>query len=135
MVGAGVMNRIVAVLDNDTAGRVAAHQLGQLRIPDRVAVVTLPDVDYAVNYPVLGPDGTGTANINGLAVSIEFMLGAEVLQCPGGYFPVRWHSYIDSAEAYQGRLREQHKRAVAERINDALFPPEGSAVPDPVAAR
>ena len=33
MATAGVMNRIVAVLDNDTAGRVAADQLADLAFP------------------------------------------------------------------------------------------------------
>lgn len=129
MVGAGVMNRIVAVLDNDAAGHAAAHQLRRLQLPDRVSVVTLPDVDYAAHYPTLGPEGMAWSDVNGRAVSIEFMFGAKVLQPSGASHPVRWHSYIDSAKAYQGRLSDQDKRIIAERINEALFPSDDSPVP------
>lgn len=122
MASAGVMNRIVAVLDNDTAGVAAAGQLAALRLPDRVAVVTLPDVPYARSYPTLGPDGVAHADVNGRAVSIEFMFGEDVLcdRTLRGPFPVRWQSWNASARKYQGRLDQVDKAKVAQRLDDAL---------------
>lgn len=129
MVSADVMNRIVAVLDNDTAGRAGARQLAGLELPGRVIVVNLPHVSYATEYPVLGPEGVGVADVNGRAAPIEFMFGDEVLRQPSGeLYPVRWHSFIESENAYQGRLSDAHKREVGQRIERALFPASGQAV-------
>ena len=122
MAAAGVMNRIVAILDNDTAGAAAASQLAAQPLPDRVAVVTLPDVPFGRVYPTLGPEGAGHADVNGRAVSIEFMFGEDVL-CDsevGRPFPVRWQSWIESEGKYQGRLDRTHKAAVAQRLDHAL---------------
>ena len=121
MASAKVMNRIVAVLDNDTAGRLAADQLKALDLPPRIAVTSLPDVSYVVRYPTLGPAGSATADVNGRAATIEFMFGDDILRdADGTLFPVRWHSYIESAGEYQGRLGSQHKSTVGERIDLAL---------------
>lgn len=128
MASADVMNRIVSVLDNDTAGREAARQLNDMKLPDRVSVVTLPDVQYATQYPVLGPEGIGIADVNGRAAPIELMFGVEVLrQKDGGLYPVRWYSFIESQSAYQGRLSDAHKREVGQRIDAALSCAAGDA--------
>lgn len=121
MAAAKVMNRIVAVFDNDTAGRVAAQQLLRLVLPSRIAVTSLPDVPYAASYPTLGPGGHGTAVVNGRAASIEFMFGEEILRdTDGELYPVRWLSFIETANAYQGRLDSDHKAIVGRRIDQAL---------------
>lgn len=121
MAAAGVMNRIVAVLDNDTAGRIAAQQLQDLGLPARIAVVTLPAVDYAIDYPTLGPDGPGRTNVNGRAASIEFMFGNELLRDDDrSLFPVRWMSWMAPASDYQGALDKQHKAMVGARLDQLL---------------
>jgi len=136
MASAGVMNRIVAVLDNDTAGVAAAMQLLALGLPVGVAVVTLPDVPYARDYPTLGPDGLSNADVNGRAVSIEFMFGRDVLRSSDGQhsFPVRWESWVSSVGKYQGRLSSVDKAAVAHRIEDALADGCDGAMTEEIAA-
>lgn len=121
MAAAKVMNRIIAVLDNDTAGHVAARQLTDLAFPTRITVTTLPDVPYATHYPTLGPEGSTDANVNGRAASIEFMFGDNLLRdADGTLFHVRWESFIKSASEYQGRLDDSHKKLVGHRIDIAL---------------
>lgn len=133
MAAAGVMNRIVAVLDNDTAGREAARQLAQLNLPPRIAVVNLPNVAYANQYPTVGTEGPSTANVNGRAASIEFMFGEDILRDGNGApFPVRWHSYIEKAGDYQGRLESKHKSDVGNRIKQALSAAGASSITDQV---
>lgn len=133
MAAAGVMNRIVAVLDNDTAGREAARQLAALNLPPQLAVVTLPTVPYASRYPTLGPTGSVDADVNGRATSIEFMFGEDVLRDDDGSFvPVRWQSFIESAGTYQGRLGSKHKIEVGKRIDQVLALTGTDAIPEQV---
>lgn len=133
MAAAGVMNRIVAVLDNDTAGNEATQQLTQLGLPARVVVVNLPAVEYAKHYPTIGPDGPSTANVNGRAASIEFMFGEDILHSSAGsLFPVRWQTYNERVNAYQGRLDSGHKKEAGRRIDQALSASDSSALPDQV---
>lgn len=121
MAAAGVMNRIVAVLDNDTAGREAAAQLSKLRLPGQVVTVLLPDVPYARAYPTLGPSGRVVVDVNGRAASMEFMFGADVLRDRAGEMaPVRWHSFSEKIGDYQGRLDNADKTRVGKRIDHAL---------------
>ncbi|WP_420112675.1 hypothetical protein [Pseudactinotalea sp.] len=133
MAAARVMNRIVAVLDNDTAGRVAAKQLDGSKLPSRIAVVNLPDVAYASQYPTLGPGGSTTSNVNGRAASIEFMFGDDVLRdSDGALFPVRWQSFIEAAAEYQGRLDKHHKATVGKRLDYAFTEASAAAMPEQV---
>ena len=130
MAAAGVMNRIVAVLDNDTAGREAAQELARLNLPSRIVVASLPTVEYANQYPTIGTEGPSTANVNGRAASIEFMFGEDVLRdSDGSLFPVRWHSFNEKVGAYQGRLENRCKLEVGQRIDQAL----SDAGTDPIA--
>lgn len=121
MSAARVMNRIVAVLDNDTAGLAARNQLAPLQGPGQISVVMLPDVPYATQYPTLGPEGAIDANVNGRAASIEFMFGEDVLRDPQGtFFPVRWRSFEEGVGQYQGRLDNKQKFVAGERIDREL---------------
>lgn len=130
MAAAGVMNRVVAVLDNDTAGRDAARSLERLNLPDRFTAVTLPSVWFAREYPTWGPDGLGRSDVNGRAVSIEFMFGDEMLRNEDGeLFAVRWHSFIERAGDYQGRLSGTQKKITAARIEKALAENDPKRVP------
>lgn len=121
MAAAGVMNRIVAVLDNDTAGREAKAQLVKLDLPTQVVVICLPEVPYAGSYPTLGPSGGGMENVNGRAVSMEFMFGDDVLRDKAGLLaPVRWHAFNERVGDYQGHLDSSDKTEVGKRIDAAL---------------
>ncbi len=133
MAAAGVMNRIVAVLDNDTAGRDAALQLSGLNLP-HVKVVQLPAVAYARSYPTLGPAGTAVEDVNGCAVSMEFMFGEDVLRDEARVLaPVRWHGFNERLGAYQGRLEAAAKARIGGVLDRALAAEEGP-VPEQVAA-
>jgi hypothetical protein len=134
MAAAGVMNRVVAVLDNDTAGRASAQQLENLKLPTRFAVVRLPDVPYASHYPTLGPDGPTLANVNGRAASMEFMFGDDVLRddTDCALFPIRWQSFNEAAADYQGRLSRPDKASVGQRLERALGGNSGREVPEQV---
>lgn len=134
MVAAGVMNRIIAVLDNDTAGRDAKEQLMRLDMPDKVVAICLPEVPYAEVYPTLGPSGSGTESVNGRAVSMEFMFGDEVLRDEvAALAPVRWSAFNERVGDYQGRLASSDKSIVGKRIDAALSPTSNSGVSAQVA--
>lgn len=120
MAAAGVMNRVIAVLDNDAAGRAAAIQLRQNGLPEHMTVVCLPDVEYARSYPTLGPQGNFPADINGRAVTAELMFGTSLLASSNntGLTPVRWGGYNGSVQSYQGSIEEKSK--LGAKIDRAL---------------
>ena len=64
----------------------------------------LPDLEMCLHYPTIGPGGSSIDNINGRACSIEMFLGKDILKKSGEYEPVRWKSYIDKVDAYQGEI-------------------------------
>lgn len=133
LAASGVMNRIIAVLDNDTAGREAALQLSKLDLPAQVTFVCLPAVPYADRYPTLGPSGPGLQDVNGRAVSMEFMFGMDVLRDgTGALVPVRWHAFNERVGDYQGRLDAADKGQVGRRIDDALSTGSDRRIPEQV---
>ncbi|MER0485080.1 HEPN/Toprim-associated domain-containing protein [Streptomyces sp. Edi2] len=116
---AGVMNRVIGILDNDTAGRQAERQLASASLPDHYGVCRLPDLDYAQSYPTLGPSGASTDDVTGRACSVEFYFGQDCLVGPDGKpVPVRWKTHIDPMNDYQGEL--VNKPHVQGRIKEML---------------
>jgi hypothetical protein len=108
---AGVANRVVAVLDNDTAAADALRGHGLVRPSGRIQVIRYPDLDLARHYPTIGPPAVGAASatsaadVNGLAGSIELYLGRDVLTGPDGSLrPVQWTSLIAGMGRYQGEV-------------------------------
>jgi hypothetical protein len=102
---AGINNRVVLVLDNDSAARDAERALRGIKLPDHYSVLRYPDLDLAQNYPTLGPGGLRTMDVNGLAGSIELYLGTDVLTREDGTLnPVQWRSYIEGTRSYQGEV-------------------------------
>jgi hypothetical protein len=114
--GAGIANRVVAIADNDTAGRDALRQLQQIQLPDNYRVRHYPDLPLLEQYPTIGPQSAEPVimNINGLAGSLEMYLGHDLLTLDGELRPVQWTSYVDGMKAYQGSLSKQHKAQVQE---------------------
>ncbi|MEV5090321.1 hypothetical protein AB0N18_20810 [Streptomyces griseoincarnatus] len=122
---AGVMNRVIGILDDDTAGRHAEKQLAGTPLPDHYAVCRLPDLDYAHAYPTLGPSGASVDDVTGRACSVEFYFGQDCLRgTDGKLIPVRWKSHNDSMNDYQGEL--VNKPYVQERIKEMLRAAEAS---------
>lgn len=118
-VGAGIVNRIVAFFDNDTAARAALRALRDVELPDTVRVLHYPHVPWAEEYPTLGPQGLVSMDINGLAGSIELYFGLDVLRQPDGTLsPVQWRGYDEGMRQYQGEV--MHKAELQQRFRDKL---------------
>ncbi|QHP66446.1 hypothetical protein EI171_02865 [Bradyrhizobium sp. LCT2] len=96
--------RLVAVFDNDTAGRQAHRQANTLGLPDNMVAVTLPDTELARSYPTIGPQGEHVVDVNGKAASIELYLGRASLMAGSGFRRVRWSGFNSTAQAYQGEI-------------------------------
>ncbi|MFF4512083.1 hypothetical protein [Streptomyces mirabilis] len=125
---AGVMNRVIGILDDDTAGRQAEKQLASAPLPDHYAVCRLPELDYAHAYPTLGPSGASVDDVAGRACSVEFQFGQNcLLGTDGKPVPVRWKSHNDSMNDYQGELA--NKPYVQERIKEMLRAAEAGETP------
>jgi hypothetical protein len=76
-IGAGIMNRTIALFDNDTAAGEALRSLALIAIPENIKIMRLPDIELARNYPTLGPNGIARSDINGLACAVELYLGQD----------------------------------------------------------
>lgn len=118
-VGAGIVNRIVALFDNDTAARAALRALRDVELPDSVRVLHYPPVPWAEQYPTLGPQGLVSMDVNGLAGSLELYFGLDVLrQSDGSLTPVQWRGYDEGMQQYQGEV--MHKTQLQQRFRDKL---------------
>ena len=103
--GAGIINRIVALFDNDTAAESAIRSLSTVKLPRNIVLRKYPSLALADNYPTQGPTGVICMNVNGLAGSIELYLGREILQNPDGSFtPVQWKGHDPKLRKYQGEI-------------------------------
>ena len=103
-VASGILNRVVAVFDNDTAGAGAMRGLEATVLPPNIAVLRLPELSLAQAYPTLGPSGDVTMNVNGLAASLELYLGRDVLSVDGQLLPVQWKGFDEKLKKYQGEV-------------------------------
>jgi hypothetical protein len=101
---AGVANRIVAILDNDTAAHEAKRALRDVRLPGHMVVLHYPPRDWLVAYPTVGPSGEADLDINGRAANLEMYLGRDVLTSGGLLERVQWAGYSPAMQAYQGEL-------------------------------
>jgi len=107
-VGSGVANRVIALLDNDTAARDALKALNGVELPPNIRVMSYPDLDYAREYPTIGPQGVVDIDVNGLAGSVELYFGIDVLRQEDGQLtPVQWRGYNESLKRYQGELQDK----------------------------
>ena len=117
--GAGIANRVIGLLDNDTAGRAALRTLARTDLSDSIRVVLLPDLPLARQYPTVGPSGTSIQDVNAKAGSIELYFGADVLRDEHGELtPVEWHGFDAAVRAWQGELRD--KRLLQARFAEKL---------------
>jgi hypothetical protein len=126
-IGAGIVNRIVALFDNDTAARSALRGLRDVQLPSNVRVLHYPDVEWARDYPTLGPQGVINMDVNGLAASLEMYFGLDVLQEEDGSLtPVQWRGYDDGLKRYQGELlhKVELQRRFANKLQECRQNPE-----------
>ncbi len=118
--GAGIQNKILALFDNDTAGRSALRKLELLKLPGNISVLPYPPLQTATEYPTQGPTGDVVMDVNGLACSLELYLGLDVLRDQTGcLLPVRWRGYDESMRSYQGEVtnKKQIQEAFERKLN------------------
>jgi hypothetical protein len=123
---AGISNRIVALLDNDSAAREALMTLRGSKIPAHYRVLHYPDLPLAQQYPTLGPQGNSTMDVNRLAGSIELYLGVDVLTgSDGALKPVQWTGYMGKIKSYQGEVVDKGtvQRAFRDKVKAAKANP------------
>ena len=107
---AGITNRVIALLDNDTAAREATRTLKTVSLAPNIAVRHYPELELLRTYPTLGPGGLTALDINGLAASIELYLGEDVLRAgQDTLVPVQWKGYSETLKQYQGEVMHKAK--------------------------
>ena len=113
-----ILNRILVVLDNDTAGREAYAQLARLDLPPGMRVTQLPDIERCRKVKTLGPSGVACEDINGKAVSIECFLDIWSSDTEP---EVRWTNYSQTLDAYHGALvaKEAYTKRFFDRSKQA----------------
>lgn len=126
--GAGINNKIIALFDSDTAAAARESQanLKDLSLPNHIKILNCPHLKFAENYPTLGPTGSHSMNINGLACSIELYLGEDILKdSKGEFFDIHWKGYSSKMKTYQGEI--SFKREIQEdflkKIDDSKSDP------------
>jgi len=117
--GAGIVNNVIALFDNDTAAASARKALEKISMPPNIAIRHLPELDLLKSYPTIGPSGSVDLDVNRMAASIELYLGEDVLRVDGGNLvPIQWTGYDKSAKQYQGEVLE--KALLQSRFKDKL---------------
>jgi hypothetical protein len=108
--GAGIINKVVAVFDNDTAAHAALKGIQNAKISNNIKIYTLPDIEILKDYPTIGPSGMVNMNVNGLAGSIENYLGSSNLIDPNGkFYPIQWTGLDFGLQKYQGEIIEKDR--------------------------
>lgn len=122
--GAGIVNNVVALFDNDTAAVVACKSFEDIPLPANIAIRKLPRIALLSDYPTIGPSGATRLDVNGIAASIELYLGEDVLRIDNGNLvPVQWTGYDKQMNQYQGEVLE--KARLHARFKEKLArPPE-----------
>lgn len=105
---ARVPANIVAVLDNDAVGLKAFEAAKAMKLPDNMACVHLPDMEFVRSYPTVGPQGEHHMDVNGRACSIEMYLGRSSLSENNVLRPVCWNG--PHGKSWQGSV--ENKEAV-----------------------
>jgi hypothetical protein len=106
--GAGIINKVIAIFDNDTAAHSALRSLRKAKIAKNIKIMTLPEIKILESYPTLGPTGMVLMNVNGLAGSIETYLGEQSLRnVQGEYHPIQWTGFESGLKKYQGEITEK----------------------------
>lgn len=106
LVSIGILNRVVFLYDNDAAGISRYEDTKKLSLPKNIVATKLPDVSAFKKFDTIGPSGERKEDINGKAASIECYL--DLFHGKRKNKPrIRWSSYIDSIDQYQGALEDK----------------------------
>lgn len=102
---ANIVNRVIALFDNDAAGHEALLTLNETTLTDNIVATYYPDLEIAKCYPTIGPTGSANADVRECACSLEFYLGEDLLLNQDHTFaPVQWSSLNNKIGKYQGEL-------------------------------
>lgn len=99
--GAGIVNRTVALFDNDTAARAALAGLRSIRLPSNIVVKHLPRLVELESYPTIGPTGSALMNVNDVAGELELYLG---IRCVDGTVRHTNAGTVDRLRRWGGRI-------------------------------
>lgn len=100
-----ILNKILVILDNDTAGISVYNDIKTIDLPNNLKVITLPNYKDFDNFKCKGPQGDSLENINGKAVSIECFLDHSSID---DEIYVRWTSFNDKLIQYQGNIEPKN---------------------------
>ncbi|MFA4932186.1 MAG: HEPN/Toprim-associated domain-containing protein [Caldisericia bacterium] len=106
-----IQNKILVVVDNDTAGLSAGKLIAALPLPASMRVVALPSISEFANFRTIGPTGEALEDVNGRAVAIECFL--DLRYGPQVSPAIRWTSYDSAAGQYQGELIQKKDYTLA----------------------
>ena len=102
-----IQNNVIIIYDNDAAGIEKFMESSRLKLPQNMRIMKLPNHYQFDEYNTIGPNGESFENVNGKAVSIELFLD---LEHNGENKPVvRWKSYNEKLNCYQGELINKTK--------------------------
>lgn len=118
--GVNIEQPILALFDNDAAGRAEYEHLGSIgALPKNIKTMVLPDIEIAKAYPTIGPEGHRIMDINGSASSIELFLGRNTLIGRNGQLqPVVWSGFHKQAKRYQGAI--ENKEYITKRFSKRM---------------
>lgn len=100
-----ILNKILVILDNDTAGISVYNDIKTIDLPNNLNVITLPNYKDFDNFKCKGPQGDSLENINGKAVSIECFLDHSSID---DEIYVRWTNFNDKLIQYQGNIEPKN---------------------------
>lgn len=100
-----ILNKILVILDNDTAGISVYNDIKTIDLPNNLNVITLPNYKDFDNFKCKGPQGDSLENINGKAVSIECFLDHSSID---DEIYVRWTGFNDKLIRYQGNIEPKN---------------------------
>jgi hypothetical protein len=116
-----VQNKIVIVLDNDTAGQDALQRLQNLKLPRNMRVLVLPYLDAFSSFTTVGPSGNSVEDVNGRAVAIECFLDFSF--GPREAPAIRWTSFNAGLGTYQGELvdKEAYTKGFFDNVTKGVY--------------
>lgn len=100
-----ILNKILVILDNDTAGKSVYNDIKKIDLPNNLKVITLPKYKDFDNFKCKGPQGNSIENINGKAVSIECFLDHSSID---DEIYVRLTGFNDKLMQYQGNIEPKN---------------------------
>ena len=97
-----IQNNVLVIFDNDVAGAATLNRLCDVKLPENMHIIKLPEHESFEHFETVGPNGKSKESINGTAVAIECFLDHSYLSNDAPI--VRWQSYDKTLDAYQGEL-------------------------------